>query len=52
MKTISKPIEREFTPIQVEKQAKDHLQKQLIGKPTNLGKWVAEQIYKKFPVEK
>ena len=51
MKTI-KITEKQFTPIQVEKDAKNHLQKQLIGKKTNLGKWVADQIYKKFPVKK
>ena len=47
-----KEIEKQFTPIQVEKDAKNHLQKQLIGKKTNLGKWVADQIYKKYPVKK
>lgn len=52
MQTKIKEIEKQFTPIQVEKDAKNHLQKQLIGKQTNLGKWVADQIYKKFPVKK
>ena len=52
MQTKIKQVEKQFTPIQVEKDAKNHLQKHLIGKKTNLGKWVADQIYKKFPVEK
>ena len=50
MKKVPEQISKPYTPIQVEKEAKEHLQRNIVGIPNmNLGEWVKEQIYKKYP---
>lgn len=50
MKMSAKKNENPYAAIQVEKLAKEHLQRQLVGvDKVTLGIWVRNQIYSKFP---